>query len=158
MKAPTPSLDVGVASQPPGSETAEAWRSIGGRPTVSVDAVSGDAQSLPALVASHQRATYLLLVLLVGDDLGLAGFDLQPDLWETPVADALLGAAHDLAVRTDRLGLLVDISNADVTSFRHLQTRGFQLAAVRPLEADGGLGYLGIKRTHRLVLRQDCQR
>lgn len=158
MKTPTLSVEVNVDRSPPGPKTTEGWLSIGGRPVVSVASASQDVQFLPALLATHQRATYLLLMLLVGDDLGLAGFDLQPDLWESPVADALLAAASDLAQRTDRLGLVVDISNADVVSFRHLQTRGFQLVEVQPLQADGGIGYLGIRRTHRLILRQDCQR
>ncbi len=157
MKAPAPSAQVTVDRCPPGAETAKVWEAIGGRPIVTVSSASCEIGLVPTLRATQQRATYLLALMLVGDDLGLAGFDLQPDLWESPVADALLDAAGDLAQRTERSGLIVDISNADVTALRHLQIRGFRLVEVKPLEADGGIGYLGIRRTHRLILRQDCQ-
>ncbi len=157
MSAQTPSPLVTVLHQPPGPATAEAWCAIGGRTPVTVADVRQEAEALPALVASQGRASYLLLLLLVGDDLGLAGFELQPDLCQGPAADRLLAEAEALRARAERAGLLVEISNADVVPLHYLQVQGFSLSEVRAVEGDGGQGYLGIRRTHRLILRRTAQ-
>lgn len=157
MKTSIPSQELTVSHLPPGALAAESWRAIGGSDLVTLADVSQEADTLPAIVASQPRARYLLLMLLVGDDLGLAGFSLQPDLCQGPVADAMLAEANALCRRAERTGLIAEISNADVVPLHYLQLHGFELSEVRPVVGEGGHGYLGIKRTHRLILRQPAK-